>query len=55
MLARGLIPEHLVWTGVSVLGLPVLEGRQVQVTVVALPELAADGAIESFDATIELG
>lgn len=56
MLARGSIVERLVWSLGSVLGLPVsernLEGGQVKITVMALPELPSHRAVEPLDAPV---
>lgn len=55
---RGGVLKGLVCSGGIVVGLPgtegVLEGRHVQLPVVALPELPSDSTVEPFDAAIEL-
>jgi hypothetical protein len=52
------IPEGLVWSARIVLLFPcsqgLLQAGQVQVAVIALPELAAGGAVEPFHPAIEL-
>ena len=58
-LGRGLVAQGLVGPGVIVGVFPGpqrrLQGRQLQIPVIELPELAARGAVEAFDPAIELG
>lgn len=57
--ARGGVPECLVWSLGIVRRLEaaqrLLKRRQVEIAVVAFPELAPHGAVEALDAAIELG